>query len=161
LGTLKISWSLVFLTAMKERDLFIKPGRNEMHTLFDRSIRCDQIQRKRFAMLESTNNNPSLANDNQATASTFLDEPEFRKGFGDGMEMYLSEIEDYGRPMSLRRACQEIRRDLDPKIRQNGRALCTFYGWSLPSQNYEVGFMAGWVAAHTNALDAATTKPLV
>lgn len=110
-------------------------------------------------MPESTNSTPNTicSDDDIQTALALLDDSEFRKGFIDGVGAYANEVEDYERPITTREMCQTIHHDLDPKVRQNGQALCTFYGWSTPSHIYEVGFMAGWVAGHTNTLDLLTT----
>lgn len=103
-------------------------------------------------MSESTNNNPPLADDSLTIDLTVLDHAEFRKGFAIGIEAYLNEIEERGCPISIYEVCHTIRHELDPRVRQNAQSVCAFYGWEQQSQIYTIGFLAGWVAAHTSTL---------
>lgn len=121
------------------------------------SFDCYLFKERRSTMPESTNNTPSPANNNLITDLALLDDLQFRKGFTDGIDAYLSEVEMHERPVTTDEVCEVICHEFDPTVRQNDLAHCAFYGWPPPSRTYSIGFMAGWIAAHTSELSAPTT----
>lgn len=92
----------------------------------------------------------NIPNPQEATPA-LLDDPEFRSGFAMGIETYLGLIEEHDRPLTTQEACQELRHDLDPRVRRNG--------YVLGALTYEIGFLAGWIAAHAAATPLKDISP--
>lgn len=92
----------------------------------------------------------NIPNPPEATPA-LLDDPEFRTGFAMGIVAYFDEVEENERPFTTQEVCQEIRRDLDPKVRQNGYVSCAIIGCPPIALAHEMGFLAGWIAAHMAA----------
>lgn len=104
---------------------------------------------------EATNHDPSPVSDIPTIDLTLLDDPEFRDGFTAGIDAYLGEVEERDRILITSEVCCYIRHELHPSVRENSRATCAIHGWA-PPYPYTTGFLTGWMAAHTKALDATT-----
>lgn len=76
-----------------------------------------------------------------------LANPDFIDGFQAGIEAYEAECEDLERKLTYGEACADIRRNLDPYLQANSRAIERLNGWA-ERPLFDAGFMAGWLYAH-------------